>query len=520
MNKIFSFLLLILVPVFLHANPIGLQQYSFVLFDDNVTSGQIEPGFMNVITETEYNNEKYIQSGLSNLYKDQNFVLMLLPSQFYSSYNSLHPYGYNDNSLWQGKGVNFYGTSGFVAKYRKNIEITVKPEVSYSQNVHFDLVNSLYDTYEYGYLIKQIDLPQRFGDSGFYNIGWGQSELRFQYNAFTAGIGTQNIWLGPTHFNSLLLSNSAAGFPHLDLGIRKLHTKLGDIEARVFYGVLEESDYFSSDTSDDERVFSLLSVSYTPNFWKEFTIGAHRSIQGNINAADWSFFLMPVDIRMTGGSTDSGASAYGADYFDQRISLTFKWKFPKHNMSFYGEWGRNDFVSNNRDLVQIPSHSQAFIIGGKKIFPIADEKYVALTIEHTNLMQSRSYYLEDIYSSSFFYRHSKSTQGYTHKGQMLGAGIGPGSVAENLELRYVDNNKSYALLLNRHNKDADYVMSDTSTFENGSFFVELSMGGKFIYQFDDFSVEAGLLYLNTFGYNYVGGLHRNGFSGYFSFTLK
>ncbi|HPO02956.1 MAG TPA: capsule assembly Wzi family protein, partial [Treponemataceae bacterium] len=229
--------------------------------------------------------------GMKSLTEDMSY--RLYGPSLYTSWNSAAPYGQNDGVLWQGKGFN----SSFSAGARLEgfgFELTLKPEVSFSQNLSFDLVapNTAYsgnDAYagkagEYGYYgIASIDAPQRFGDDSFYTLSWGDSEIRYTWKTLTAGFGTQLIWLGPARINPILHSNNAAPYPKADIGIRPTQVELpylgwnlGKVEARTWVGQLSESDWFDNNPDNDRNMISGLTVSWAPSFLEGLTLSANR----------------------------------------------------------------------------------------------------------------------------------------------------------------------------------------------------------------------------------------------------
>ena len=62
-----------------------------------------------------------------------------------------------------------------------------------------------------------------------------------------------------------------------------------------------------------------------------------------------------------------------------------------------------------------------------------------------------------------YYSYHIITQGYTHLGQMLGAGIGPGSDSEILKVDYFDSWGSVGIFLQRIGWNLMYLYQDPST---------------------------------------------------------
>ena len=119
--------------------------------------------------------------------------------EWYNSFNTAAPYGQNDGALWQGRGYNTSLTGG--ARFEAyGVELTLKPQLSFSQNMAFDMLPSAYVN-EYGYFWRYnylhnnsgIDWPQRFGDKPFFTFDWGDTEIRYTWKNLTIGFGTQNV---------------------------------------------------------------------------------------------------------------------------------------------------------------------------------------------------------------------------------------------------------------------------------------------------------------------------------------
>ena len=229
----------------------------------------------------------------------QGIDLKVYGPEWYNSYNTAAPYGQNDGALWQGKGYNTSLTAG-IRFESYGFELTLKPQLSFSQNLSFDYIQPNYTAFgkdgnptvyngkasQYGYYgITNIDAPQRFGDKPFFVYDWGDSEVRWTWHSFTVGFGTQAIWLGPAKLNPILHSNNAPSYPKVDIGLRRqpvvlpwLGWYLGDVEFRGWWGKLSESDYFDNDDSNNYNLISGLSFAWAlPGIFDGLSIGINRT---------------------------------------------------------------------------------------------------------------------------------------------------------------------------------------------------------------------------------------------------
>ena len=251
-------------------------------------------------------------------------------------------------------------------------------------------------------------------------------------------------------------SNNAAGFPKVDVGLRKtkvtipkLGWYLGDIEARLWMGKLYESDYFDSNSDNDERLVNSMMLSYSPSFLKGFTVGASRTMLtywGNFSLKYMNPFYSPVSPEL--GNVDD----------DKKISLFADYVIPAGGIEVYGEFAIDDGHPSGFWSVN-PSHASAYTIGAKKTLSISEEKkiYGELIFEHSDFELSKDYFFWSGYSG--FYFHYDITQGYTNKGQIVGAGTGYAGNSQYLGFRLFYPKGSSMISLHRHVDDSNYIFN-------------------------------------------------------------
>ncbi len=388
-----------------------------------------------------------------------NTLITWLPFEQYISYNTKYARGFNDGTSWQGKGINTYLQGGGQISY-KGLSATFAPTFWYSQNLSFPLVPSVHES-PYGAFIPNIDLPQRFGNDPILQFNWGESEIRYTYSSFTIGFGNQSVWLGPSFLNALILSNNAGGFPKLDIGIKKLHTSLGDLEGFFFLGNLEESEYVDSLIKHRNRWIVGYTLSYAPVFIPGFTIGFHRIAlyyDASLNLGN----ALPIFSEMS--------TRLGSDEVDQRASLTFEWLLPSVGFKVYGEWARNDFNNSLYSFTRELEHSQAYTIGIAHAFHRTESSIISYQIEITETMHTVDYQTEVILGrgTAGFYTHHIVQHGHTLRGQLLGAAIGPGADSQYLGLNYYGTfGKLTGYILRRSiNKDFLYGQPDSIRYHS------------------------------------------------------
>lgn len=379
---------------------------------------------------------------------DRSVKLKLYGPEWFNSYNTKAPYGQNDGALWQGKGYNTSLTAG--ARLEAfGFEATFKPQVSWSQNREFDYMPGVYGS-EYSYFWKgNIDLVQRYGDSSFWTFDWGDTEIRYSWNNFTAGFGFQSPWLGPAWLNPMLGSNNAGTYPKFDIGLRKTKVYmpytnwyLGEIEGRAWLGYLTESDYFDNDSTNDHRQLTGFSVAYSPSILPELTLSINK-----ISLARWdeksAKYLNPL---------------YNSNEFeDQKASFGADLLFPTVGFEVYGELGVDDY--NGRGFAD-PFHTMIYTVGAIKeltfIKRVTKSKLASeLIFEWSNFGMSQDFQLEWKYMG--YYSHSLISQGYTQNGQIIGAGSGYFGNSQYIALRTYFSKGNVTLFLHYNRPDTNYI---------------------------------------------------------------
>lgn len=394
--------------------------------------------------------------------------------EWFNSFNTAAPYGQNDGALWQGKGYNTSLTAG-VRLEGYGLEITLKPQVSFSQNMEFDLVGSGVYGNEYSYFWKgNIDLPQRFGNKPYWTFDWGDTEIRYSWHTLTIGFGTQAIWLGPAWLNPMLGSNNSATYPKFDIGLRrqrivipKVNWYLGDIEGRIWLGQLSESNYFDNDSSNDKRQIAGFSAAFSPSFIPGFTIGFNK-----ICMSRWDKFSLKYLNPFYSTNDQENPE-------DQKMSVFFNWVFPKIGFEVYGELGKDDYSASSTSN---PFHTAIYTVGFKQRIPFFEKYniYFELLGEINNFEMSHDYLVEgSVYMG--FYAHGGISQGYTHKGQIIGAGSGYFGRNEFLGLRMYWKRGSAMIFYHRNSPDNNYVYNQLTVQRNeqNKDYSELkAMGGR------------------------------------------
>ena len=365
--------------------------------------------------------------------------IQLLPINFLQKYNSHHPYGWNDGPLSFSKGYQYVASGGIYMRWH-NIHLTLRPE-------YFKTASDPYET--------NADWGQR--TSALNKLSLGQSSLRVDFGPLSFGVSTQNLWLGPGQFSSLLMSNNAQGFNHFSVGTnRPLKTPIGSFELNIIGGTLTANEKQGQEHKNlkiyridkDSRYLNLLSLSYNPIFFKHLFLGFNRAFQQfsqtnppkNLN----DYYLIALKPLYRNIYQDNAIA------IDQLISGFAKYIFPKTHAEIYFEYGWNDGSANSRELMLDLSHSTASIFGIKKLQYLKNNSFLSFEFEATRMAQTPSYLQRN---SGNWYVHDKLQEGYTNENQIMGAGSGLGNNLQTITFAWNKGWNKYGLKFQHINED-------------------------------------------------------------------
>jgi len=471
---------------------------------------KLKDGFYPDSTETRYNLLDATGSGST---KDGKLKWQLLPLTFLSQVNTHHPYGWNDGSMLPAKGLQTLISAGVFAEYGP-LTIQFRPEVVLAANSSFDtfdkdhydiIVARYYDFY------NNIDLPARFGSSGLTKLYWGQSSIRLNYKALSFGLSTENLWWGPGMRNSLLMSNTAPGFAHFTLNTRKpIQSPVGSFEGQIIagrlensgYGVLQpEREYFNQPLfvpkRDSWRYLSGIMITWQPKWVPGLFLGLSRSAQ--LYGADLSSFS---DYLPFSGSRSQSIASQPINGKDKRNSYFMRWLWPEEHAEIYFEYGRNNYNGNGSDLSLEANSSRAYIFGVRKLFPFGSrkEEHLMLSAEVTQMQEPNE---KNVLNLNSWYASKTIRQGYTNRGEVLGAGIGPGGNLQSIDISWVKGLKRLGLQFERlvHNNDLYYYLfNDSKDFRRH--WTDLSIGAIGEWNYKNFIFSGKLQGIQSLNYQW------------------
>jgi hypothetical protein len=453
-----------------------------------------------------------------------NLSLKLLPILTTSQFNSNRPYGWGDGPMIPKVGLQQYVTGGVYGNW-KFLSLQFQPEILVAENQYYfgfspDFPNAVIRA-RFVYW-NQGDYPERFGESIYSSIWWGQSKLTGQFGAFETGISTQNIWWGPGQWNALTFSNNAQGFAHFTFNTTKpVKTFLGNFEGQLLSGRIDESgldptqipelnDQFFRKFSGDWKYVNALNISFNPKWIPQASFGFARTFQVYREKMGNSFRdYFPVFTGVTKEQffEDGNTVAFDSDGADQQISVFFRWIIPKSKFEFYGEFGRRDHALNWREFILNPEHARAYLMGFKKLFPLQGaDRFIQVRGEMTHQQESINRYIRypGLTGGITWHTHSP-TRGFANLGQPLGVGIGVGSNVQTLEMSILQNFNKFGLIFERLENHQDFYYRAQLQNTQHQPWIDLSLGFLFDHQWNNFLLSSKVQFIN--GVNYQWQLH-------------
>jgi hypothetical protein len=142
-------------------------------------------------------------------------------------------------------------------------------------------------------------------------------------------------------------------------------------------------------------------------------------------------------------------------------SIMFRYVLPRDHVEFYGEFGQPNQAPWPRNFFS-DSIKTGFVFGARKLFLSKSGKsFFDLSVEVTQLqlMDPKQVFVEGTPFGppkfTSWYTSPYIRQGYTHKGQQLGANIGPGSNSQSVSLSWNKGFNKIGVFFERlvHNSD-------------------------------------------------------------------
>jgi hypothetical protein len=349
----------------------------------------------------------------------------LLAPELVTAYNSQIPLSMNDGSMWAGRGTTIGVTAGIRARSGPFV-LVLAPQWTRVANRPFSFPpiekldrSPMQASWRFG--VHSTDLPVRFGTVPYSQFDLGQSFVGVETPQVVAGFTAENEWWGPGVRNSLVLSDNAQGIPRLTARTGEpIHTRIGDFAVRWQTGILTESLHFDANGKNDIRSFNAVGATFQPRIEPNLTLGATRAIVGRLSHGRssvlpevWSILSLPSGNRRV-----------------DLQSLFARWVFPRDGFEVYGEWLHQAAPEDTTAVRVDGERSSGYTLGLGWARPLSSDSAwtIHLSAEVTDV-ENRTPRDPGI-GGTYLYVNPSVVQGYTQRGQSIGAAIGPGSSSQ------------------------------------------------------------------------------------------
>ncbi len=445
-------------------------------------------------------------------------------------FNEEFGYGRNLGSIFPSNGwTGQWSVQGYV-KYR-GFNLQLEPELNIAENRDFQLFPARYPDWLWVLLyrnyLNMIDQPEKYRDGSFLQLLPGNSALSFTYRDVEMAVGTRYMWWGPAKRNALLLSDNAPGFWHVSINsVRPIVTPMGGVEFQGFWGLLEDSGrepipyrMFENQQPmtyvpkpDDWRLIQGLMFSWQPKWIPGLHFGMGRTLvtySENIKRVDHVFSVfrsLTYDLP----DVETIELPDLRDRFDDKMAVFLRLVLPEENVEFYTELARSKRAGSLRDFLGRPEHTLAFTLGASKLYELSRRgTFFGIEAELTQT-EKQNTWRERYYPA--WYTSEIIPHGYTHKGQVLGAGIGPGSNSQYLGLNYLWNGgvNRVGIFGERviYNNDLYYILFTTSLYRH---WADVNFGLSADYAWGPLYFTVNAMMMRTFNYKYIELTTRPGF---------
>ena len=375
------------------------------------------------------------------------------------TYNSTIPYSLNDGPQFAARGLTTTVLAGIRADYGP-LSVSFAPQFVYEQNRAYFVFPSTtpgHSTFASPWHgnPESADLPLRFGDRPTVALYPGESWIEFRTGPVVIGGSTDGQWWGPGIRNALVMSDNADGVPRAYIrSERPLSTPAGDVEFQFLIGGLSESRFFDTISTNNVRALSAAVATLRVAFDTGLTVGLARSVYARASSAgDVSSHIFDVLSRWNQNADTIGPASSPPS--EQILSLFGRWVLPASGVEVYGEWAKL-FTPGLREMLVAPQLHQGFTAGMQWVNALSGDRAFRVQAEATMLEQTPS--SPRAAMPSFYVSHAVP-QGYTQRGQVIGAAIGPGASSQWIAGDYLKPSWRAGAFIGRTRTEEDILYS-------------------------------------------------------------
>jgi len=340
-----------------------------------------------------------------------------------------------DGAMWAGRGLSVLGRVGFYVDVNR-FHLALVPEVWRAENRPFFVLPNLDPTrsrYASPFYTApaSIDWPIRMGADPILQFGLGQSAFWYQADRWMLGWSSSALSWGPAR-TPLLMSANADGVPRVFASTaRPLAPRAGLWTALVVSGELVRSRVFDRDISNDRRSLNFLGVTWTPRDSSAVTLGLARAVS-NLQSARTARDLVAALARQSPST------------HDELLSFFVRVQRPDGRLRGWVELVHQGPLRLRELLTE--SRAELGYTFGVEAADRRAKGSVLYLAEVANVEQSRTIADREVHD---FYSGFGTPHGWTNRGQMLGAGMGPGGQSQFLSADWIATRWSVGGLLER-----------------------------------------------------------------------
>jgi hypothetical protein len=478
------------------------------------------------INKEIFDTEKYAPTLLSFL-KGKGKI-KILPVDYNIEFNSHHPYNRNNGSMGPNRGYQHILSGGIFTEIGP-LSVQLKPEYLYSENKDFEGFgegpNGHYPSiWAERYLLwNRIDMPERFGEKSINKTLIGQTSIRLNFKGLSLGVSNENIWWGPSIRNSIMMSNHARGFKHITFNTTKpLKTIIGNFEWQVVSGRLESSGYLPAGSEmqyagtnlyvpkinqqgsrEDWRYLQGYSITYSPKWIPGLSLGFIRWVQMYAALVEGKYWWLEGNPTWFPAFQNLFRKNDNYENYEaqtnQAAGVFLRWLWKDSKAEFYVDYNHNDSKQNIRDLLLDSDHSRAVTVGLQKVFKINNDDFL-FSWEWTQMEQTASRLLRNAGS---WYEHGWTFDGYTNEGEVLGAGIGPGSNSHYFALNRIKDKEKLGIALEIIDQDNDfYHAAFASASDPRRYWKDFNLHLNFSKKYKNLWLSSNLMYSRSLNYQW------------------
>jgi len=184
---------------------------------------------------------------------------------------------------------------------------------------------------------------------------------------------------------------------------------------------------------------------------------------------------------------------------NQAAGLFLRWLWKDSKAEIYAEYHHNDSKQNIRDLLLDSDHSRAVTIGLQKVFQINKDNFL-FSWEWTQMEQTASRLLRNAGS---WYEHGWVFDGYTNNGEVLGAGIGPGSNSHYFALNRIKRKEKTGIAFEIIDQDNDFYHEAFSSAQDPRrYWKDFNFHFIFSKKINQFWISSNLIYSRSLNYQW------------------